>query len=62
MIIIGELINASRKTMAEAIETGNGAHIRKIARKQFEAGANYIDVNAGVFVEKEREYLKWLKK
>ena len=28
--------------------------------EQFENGANFIDVNAGVFVGKEPEYLKWL--
>ena len=50
MIIVGELINASRKTIAAAIENKDVAFIQKIARDQFDAGADYIDVNAGVFV------------
>lgn len=60
MFIVGELINASRKPIRAAIEAQDAAVIQKVAVNQFEAGANYIDVNAGVFVHKEAEYLKWL--
>jgi len=60
MIIVGELINASRKKIASAIENQDTAAIQAIAKDQHEHGANYIDVNAGVFVGKEPEYLKWL--
>jgi cobalamin-dependent methionine synthase I len=60
MIIVGELINASRKKIAAAIESQDTAAIQAIAKDQYENGANYIDVNAGVFVGKEPEYLKWL--
>ena len=60
MIIIGELINASRKAIKAAIEAEDAAAIQKVAQDQVEAGANYIDVNAGIFVGKEPEYLKWL--
>jgi len=62
MIIVGELINASRKVVAAAIEKQDQEAITKIARDQAEAGANYIDVNAGVFVGNEPEYLEWLVK
>mgnify|MGYP000737156236 FL=1 len=60
MIIIGELINASRKAIKAAIEAQDAAAIQKVATDQAEAGADYIDVNAGVFVGKEPGYLKWL--
>ena len=60
MIIVGELINASRKKIAAAIESQDTAAIQAIAKDQHENGANYIDVNAGVFVGKEPEYLQWL--
>jgi 5-methyltetrahydrofolate--homocysteine methyltransferase len=60
MIIIGELINASRKAIAAHIEKQDAAAIQQVARDEFDAGANYIDVNAGVFVGKEPAYLKWL--
>jgi len=60
MIIIGELINASRKAIGAAIEAEDVAAIQKVAQDQTAAGADYIDVNAGIFVGKEPEYLKWL--
>ncbi len=60
MIIVGELINASRKSMKTAIKEKNAEEIKKIARAQFENGADYIDVNAGTFVGHEEEYVKWL--
>jgi len=60
MIIIGELINASRKAIKAAIEARDEKAIQKVATDQAEAGADYIDVNAGIFVGKEPEYLKWL--
>lgn len=60
MIVIGELINASRKTIGVTIEAGDADTIQKEAKDQTEAGADFIDVNAGIFVGKELEYLKWL--
>ncbi|MCP4626992.1 MAG: methyltetrahydrofolate cobalamin methyltransferase [bacterium] len=60
MIIIGELINASRKAVGVAIEARDAAAIQKVAEDQHAAGANFIDVNAGIFVKKEPEYLAWL--
>lgn len=60
MIIVGELINASRKNIAAAIENKDVETIQTIARDQHAHGADYIDVNAGVFVAKEADYLKWL--
>jgi 5-methyltetrahydrofolate corrinoid/iron sulfur protein methyltransferase len=60
VIIIGELINASRKTIGRAIEEQDAATIQQVAGDQAAAGADYIDVNAGIFVGREPEYLKWL--
>jgi len=60
MIIIGELINASRKAIGAAIEARDAAAIQQVASDQNAAGANFIDVNAGIFVDKESEYLAWL--
>jgi 5-methyltetrahydrofolate--homocysteine methyltransferase len=60
MIIIGELINASRKAIKAAIEGRDAAAIQQVAKDQAEAGADYIDVNAGIFVGQEPEYLTWL--
>jgi cobalamin-dependent methionine synthase I len=60
MIIVGEHINTSRKSISEAVEKGDASYIVKIAREQAEAGAHYIDVNAGTFLERETECLCWL--
>ena len=60
MIIVGELINASRKKIASLIESKDTEAIQKIAKDQRDSGAHFIDVNAGVFVGKESDYLKWL--
>lgn len=60
MIIIAERINSSRKSIAQAIEAQDREFIQKEARNQAEAGATYIDVNAGSFVGLEIGYLKWL--
>ncbi len=60
MIIVGEKINTSRKSIADAVEKRDSAYISRIAREQVEAGAHYIDVNAGTFVNQEAECLQWL--
>jgi len=60
MIVVGELLNASRKAVGAAIEAGDGGYILQVAQDQLEAGADYIDVNAGTFIDKEREYVEWM--
>jgi 5-methyltetrahydrofolate--homocysteine methyltransferase len=59
MLIIGERINSSRKSIAQAILSRDKNFIQSEAKAQAEAGAHYIDVNAGAFVGEEAEYLKW---
>lgn len=60
MIIVGEKINTSRKSIREAVENRDANFIIKVAQDQIQAGADYIDVNAGTFVDKEIENLCWL--
>ena len=60
MIIVGEKINTSRKAIHEAVSKQDAAFIAKVAREQTEAGAHYIDVNAGTFLDKEVDCLCWL--
>jgi len=60
VIIVGEKINTSRKEIAEAVERGDSTSIAEVARAQADAGAHYIDVNAGTFLEREVELLSWL--
>jgi len=63
MLIIGEKINASRKNIAEAIRRRDEVAISELAKKQVEAGADVIDVNAGSLkgqVETAMEDMRWL--
>lgn len=60
MIIVGELINASRKAITEAIRSRDAEAVQTIARQQHDAGAHYIDVNAGIFLGEEEDYMRWL--
>ncbi|MBL6971720.1 MAG: dihydropteroate synthase, partial [Desulfobacterales bacterium] len=62
MLIVGEIINTSRKRIAEAVEKQDAAFIGQVAKDQADAGADFIDVNAGTFVDRETEYLCWLVK
>jgi 5-methyltetrahydrofolate--homocysteine methyltransferase len=60
MLIIAEKINSSRKAIAEAVKEKNTQFIIDIAQRQAEAGADYIDLNVGTFLEQEAQYLCWL--
>lgn len=60
MIIVAEKINTSRKSVADAVERRDAQPIIRLARDQAEAGADYIDVNAGTFLDRETECLCWL--
>lgn len=60
MLIVGELINSSIEKIAQAVKDKHKPVIQEEARKQVEAGANYIDVNAGIFLDEEIKYLPWL--
>ncbi len=60
MLIIGERINATRKSIKEALEQRDTERIHTEARDQYEAGADYIDVNGGSTPDKELSDLTWL--
>lgn len=62
MLMIGEKINGTRKTVAQAIQNRDENFIGELARRQFEAGAKYLDVNAGTMPNREPEDLVWLVK
>lgn len=60
MRIIGEKINGTRRRVAKAIEGRDEPTIRELALKQVDAGAAWLDVNAGTRRSKEAEDLIWL--
>jgi cobalamin-dependent methionine synthase I len=47
MLVIGEKINASNRSVGEAIARRDSDFVMNLARVQADAGADYIDVNAG---------------
>ena len=59
MIIIGEKINGAIPSVAKAIADQDADWIRDLARRQSDAGADYIDVCSSV-MDKDVETLKWL--
>lgn len=60
MIIIGELINGTRKRIKQAIAERNADYLVDLAARQAKAGADFIDVNPGTVGEAEVEDLVWL--
>ena len=58
--VIGERINTSRKLVQAAVAERDAEYIINDVKKQQEAGANYIDVNAGARIGHETEDMKWL--
>ncbi len=60
MLIIGELINTTRKSVREAVDTRSRELILQIARAQVEGGAHYLDVNCGNLIQREPAGMEWL--
>ncbi len=60
MIIIGEKLNGSIPSMGKAIAERDEARIRRLAVRQEDAGADYLDVCASVPEDVEEETLKWM--
>jgi len=47
MLVIGEKINASNRSVADAINRKDEEYLAELARSQAASGADFIDVNAG---------------
>ena len=60
MIIVAERINATRKDIAKALEEKDGKLIAKEAKDQLDAGADFIDVNAGAHPDTEAADMEWM--
>lgn len=59
MLIIGELINCTRKRIGAAAANRDADYIKEVVLKQVSAGAHMLDVNGGL-AGKEVETLTWL--
>lgn len=63
MLVIGEKINASNRSVGEAIARRDAEFIINLAKEQAAAGADYIDVNAGARTDlgqSETAAIEWL--
>ena len=60
MLIVGELINTSRKLIREAVEKRDSIYIQQVAKLQEEGGATYLDINCGTLVSEEAAGMEWL--
>ena len=60
MLIIGESINGTIPKVGQAILDRNDNFLRELARVQYQCGADFLDVNAGVASGNEEEDLPWL--
>ena len=63
MLVIGENINASSRSVADAIAKRDEEFIRNLAKSQADAGADFIDVNAGIghgSRQDEKATVEWL--
>ncbi|MFU8768263.1 MAG: dihydropteroate synthase [Desulfotignum sp.] len=58
--VIGERINTSRKLVQAAVAERNAQYIIDDVTKQQQAGAAFIDVNAGARIGHEEADMKWL--
>ena len=61
MIIIGEKINTSIKSVRKIVETRDVAALKELAILQSESGANYLDVNVSTEKEEsfDKESMEW---
>lgn len=65
MLIVGEHINTSRiingcRVVEEAVIRRDAAWIAALAKSQVDAGADYLDINAGTLLDGEAPALAWL--
>jgi 5-methyltetrahydrofolate--homocysteine methyltransferase len=60
MLFIGEKINGTRRAVQEAILNRDRAFIEKTALEQANAGADYLDVNAGTSPDRETDDMLWI--
>jgi cobalamin-dependent methionine synthase I len=63
MLVIGERINASNQSVGEAIARRDCEFVANLARAQTDAGADFIDVNAGTGSssnQNETSAVEWL--
>jgi 5-methyltetrahydrofolate--homocysteine methyltransferase len=59
MIIVGERLNSSRRSVLDALNQKDKKYLVNQAKRQEKAGASYIDLNTAALLDKEVQTLKW---
>lgn len=59
MLIVGDRINTSRKSIVAAVRDRDAATVQEIARRQVEAGAEWLNINMYSFIQDEAECMEW---
>ncbi|MCX8160455.1 MAG: dihydropteroate synthase [Candidatus Saccharicenans sp.] len=57
LLIIGELLNSSRRPVEEALLKGDHGFLVELALEQQRAGCSYLDLNASTLLDREPEVL-----
>jgi len=60
VLVVAERLNCTRKRVCAAVAGRNAEFVRDEARRQAEAGGDYIDVNSATGVETELADMKWM--
>jgi len=60
VIVLGELINSTRKSVQKALAEKDEAAIRRLVKEQVDAGADIIDVNTATSMENEISDMEWV--
>lgn len=60
MLILGEKINTTRPGVETIAAEADTAGLIRLAKRQVDAGADVLDINAGTFREREAEVLDWM--
>jgi len=59
LLLVGDRINATRKSVAEALKEKDRDFIQREARRQAESGADVLDLNCGTGAN-ERDLMAWM--
>jgi 5-methyltetrahydrofolate--homocysteine methyltransferase len=60
ILLIGEQINASRKSVRDALAREDKLYLQDLAKRQAEAGVDYIDINVGIGGGREHILMEWV--
>jgi 5-methyltetrahydrofolate--homocysteine methyltransferase len=60
MIIVGEKLNSTLKSARVPMEAKDEKAIIDLAKRQYDAGATYIDINVAMFHDAEEDMMEWM--